>query len=126
MLRKKNQCRTCREICRTVESKAVGKCFGCRNINTIKQKRIILWNEYWDIYCNMPQNNRMQVIDKKVVRNELLHCKKNFINSGFMGKDYKISKKEKDRVDIASIKLAMRNPEFEKKINWEKHNKGML
>lgn len=126
MIRKNNQCRTCREICHTIESKAVGKCFGCRNKNTIKYKRIKQWNEYWENCCAMPQNNRIQMIDKKVVRNELLHGKKNFIESGFMGKSYKVHKKEQDKTDMVSIKLAMRNPEWENKINWAKLNKGML
>lgn len=126
MIRKKNQCRTCKEICQTVESKSVGKCFGCRNINEIKRRRIAQWNEYWNNCMKMPETNRIEVIDKKVIRDELLHGKKNFIKSGFMAKDYKVRQREIDRADMVAIRLAIRDTELEKRINWAKINEGML
>ena len=74
----------------------------------------------------MPIDTPFQRYEKREVRNGLLYGRKNFIKSGYMGKDYAINKREQDKIDNWVIQVAIKNPEYEKKIQCVKLNKGML
>jgi hypothetical protein len=110
----------------TEDSKDLGRCFYCRNYNKIQRDRMIQWNVLFKDMDNMNSNSRFERYEKKMIRDNLLYGRKNFIKSGFMGRDYKVNQKELNKMDNTSIMIAIKSEMFEKKIRWEKVNKGML
>jgi hypothetical protein len=110
----------------TEDSKDLGRCFYCRNYNKIQRDRMIQWNVLFKDMDNMTIKTRFQRYEKKMVRDNLLYGRKNFIKSGFMGRDYKVNQKDRDKMDKASIMIAVKDSGYEKRIVWVKKNKGML
>ena len=126
MLRKKNQCKTCRNVIISPDSKISGRCFYCRNYTKIQRLRMVEYDGFMEKMEKMSTDTPFQRYEKREVRNGLLFGRKNFIKSGYMGKDYSINKREQDKIDEWVIQVAIKNPEYEKKIQWVKMNKGML
>ena len=124
MLKKHNQCRICKNIMHTQDSKLSGRCFYCRNYTKIQRLRIIEHNEMMKKMEDMPIDYPFQRYEKKQIRNELLYGRQTFIKYGRVEKPTKY--KEQKKIDDIVIKVAIRDPEVEKKIIWAKMNKGML
>lgn len=120
MLRKKNQCRTCKTIILTDESRLVGKCFYCRNYAKIERNRINEWEKLYEDMEKMPDIKKFQRYEKRMIRDGLLYGKRNFIKSGYMGKEYKVNKRERDMIEKVAIMVAVKNPQYEKRIVWSK------
>ena len=124
MLRKKNQCRTCKTSMISPDSRLLGRCFYCRNYTKIQRLRVIEHESFMNKMEKMPVSTINQRLDKRSVRDELLHGKQNFIKYGRMEKNTKY--KDNAKMEMLAIKIAIRDPETEKRIVWAKLNKGML
>ena len=124
MLKKHNQCKTCKNKLLTRDSKLNGKCYYCRNYTTIQRFRMIQHGEMMKEMEKMPSKFPFQRYEKRKVREELLFGRQTFVKYGRVEKPTKY--KEQEKIDRTVIKVAVRDPLTEKSIQWVKLNKGML
>jgi hypothetical protein len=124
MIKKKNQCRTCKNVIISPDSKLSGRCYYCRNYTKIERLRMVEHGKFMEQMNEMPVNSPFQRYEKRMVREELLFGRQTFIKFGRVERPTKY--KEQEKIDNWVIQVAIKNPEYEKKIQWVKMNKGML
>ena len=124
MIKKKNQCRTCKNVLLTDDSKLGGRCYYCRNYTTIQRLRMVQHGEMMEKLEEMPNDTAFQRYEKRKIREELLFGRQTFVKYGRVERPNKY--KEQEKIDRTVIKVATRDPLTEKSIQWVKMNKGML